>query len=531
MMKKILKVFHIMYLILICGIIIGTAFLNIKYPGTQFDEILFHIKAGVGNADTTVITNALKICMPIILIAIILLYALFYDILFGTMKIKIKKVQIYPIKFLNNHRKIFTVLLTLIAIISIIFGLKIYDYVKNNYSNSGFIAKHYVDPHKTYVKFKEKRNLIYIVSESLETTFFTKKQNGNWDYEIMPELYELLNDKDSITFYNKNKYQGIKMITGATFTTASVVANSTGVPFKVPIENNSYHSENFMNGTYALGDLLKDNGYYNEVISAATTSFGGIKEFFTKHGNYEIVDKNSLEKYNLSLKDEDKGGWGLNDNYLFEAAKKRLKVISKKKKPFNMELITIDAHFPEGYIGNYSIKKYKTNYENVYATESKLIGNFINWVKKQNFYKNTTIVIVGDHLNMLDDYFNKRGIEDRYVYNCIINPAIKTKNNKRRTITALDFYPTTVAALGGKIDGNKLALGVNLFSDKKTLAEKYGFNKLKEELEKKSKFYDSYILDDVNINKIKRAQDKARIEKIKNKYKDTKKRLSSILHP
>ena len=56
------------------------------------------------------------------------------------------------------------------------------------------------------------------------------------------------------------------------------------------------------------------------------------------------------------------------------------------------------------------------------------------------------------------------------------------------------MYPTTLAALGIKIDGNKLALGVNLFSSEQTLSEKLGFDYFYEELNKKSFFYDNDLL-------------------------------------
>ena len=35
----------------------------------------------------------------------------------------------------------------------------------------------------------------------------------------------------------------------------------------------------------------------------------------------------------------------------------------------------------------------------------------------------------------------------------------------------MDMFPTTLASLGAVIDGDRLGLGTNLFSDKPTLAE------------------------------------------------------------
>ena len=500
-MKKIIyRILHILLLVVITIIFAGAIYLKKNFPATPFDELIFYYKNGVENSDSSVFIDAIKVSLPLMIICIILFYTLLYDITFGKIvlyaKAAKKKFQLYPIKFLNKHRRIFTGILFAISFCVLLYCVNFFTYIKYANTKSDFIEKKYVNPKKVDIEFGEKRNLIFIVVESLETSFFTKKQGGYWNYEVTPGLYKLLNDEDSVVFYNKNKAQQMKMLKGASWTTASVVANSTGVPFKIPIEDNSYHSNNFMNGTYALGDLLKDNGYYNEVISAANTSFGGLKEYFTKHGKYKIVDTDSLNDFNLKIKDSDYGNWGFNDNYLFETAKKRLDIISKNDQPFNLELITIDTHFIDGFIGNYSLDKFETQYENVYATTSKLIYDFVKWVQEQDYYEDTTIVIVGDHLLKENDYFEERKATDRSVYSCIINPGIEAKTTKNRVFTALDTYPTIVSAIGGKIKGDKLGLGVNLFSDKKTLSEIYTFDYLNKELQKKSNFYNKNILDD-----------------------------------
>ena len=65
---------------------------------------------------------------------------------------------------------------------------------------------------------------------------------------------------------------------------------------------------------------------------------------------------------------------------------------------------------------------------------------------------------------------------------------------KNRLFTTLDLFPTTLAAMGVEIEGERLGLGTNLFSGEKTLPEKYGYEKMFEELKKKSLFYDNEIL-------------------------------------
>ena len=58
----------------------------------------------------------------------------------------------------------------------------------------------------------------------------------------------------------------------------------------------------------------------------------------------------------------------------------------------------------------------------------------------------------------------------------------------------MDIYPTTLAAMGARIDGNRLGLGINLYSGEQTLLEKYGQDYLDIELIKDSKLYRKEIL-------------------------------------
>ena len=82
---------------------------------------------------------------------------------------------------------------------------------------------------------------------------------------------------------------------------------------------------------------------------------------------------------------------------------------------------------------------------------------------------------------------------DKKVVNVIINPAVEVENTNR-IYSTMDLYPTTLGALGAKISGNRLALGTNLFSDEKTLIEKYGVQYVNEELKKISRYYNNNIL-------------------------------------
>ena len=82
----------------------------------------------------------------------------------------------------------------------------------------------------------------------------------------------------------------------------------------------------------------------------------------------------------------------------------------------------------------------------------------------------------------------------RTPYNCFINSAVKPIQPKNRKFAIFDFYPTILASLGVKIKGEHLGLGTNLFSDEKTLLEKYGVKKINSEVTKYSKFYRDILI-------------------------------------
>lgn len=82
-------------------------------------------------------------------------------------------------------------------------------------------------------------------------------------------------------------------------------------------------------------------------------------------------------------------------------------------------------------------KNMKKNIENVISCNDQMISNFIDWIKNQDFYNDTTIIIVGDHLNMDSSFIESEN--ERYVYNTIINSSIEPINEKKRTFNTLDM--------------------------------------------------------------------------------------------
>ncbi len=244
-----------------------------------------------------------------------------------------------------------------------------------------------------------------------------------------------------------------------------------------------------------FGEILKKEGYNQIFMCGSDISFGGRDKFYKQHGDYEIFDYISAKnngRYTGGLE-----GWGFLDKNLYGFAKEEITRLSKEEKPFNCTILTVDTHHMEGLPCNLCPKEYDQQYANVIACASKQLDNFIEWIKQQDFYQNTTIVFVGDHAtmsNVWEEYYPED--YDRTMVNCFINSAVSPKGKlNSRDFYAMDMFPTILASLGAQIEGDRLGIGTNLFSNKLTLAEELGDKYFTKEVSKRSEFYDQTILE------------------------------------
>ena len=168
--------------------------------------------------------------------------------------------------------------------------------------------------------------------------------------------------------------------------------------------------------------------------------------------------------------------------------------MSNQREPFNLTILTTNTHHIGGYLENDCEIKYDEQLKNVVLCSDKQLYNFVEWIKKQKFYKNTTIVITGDHLSMEPTFFDNIGDYERTNFNLFINSNKEPVNETNRVFNTLDIYPTIISSIGGSIKGNRLGLGTDLYSKAKTLYEKYGKSYVDKEYSYNSKFYNYEIL-------------------------------------
>ena len=187
-------------------------------------------------------------------------------------------------------------------------------------------------------------------------------------------------------------------------------------------------------------------------------------------------------------------GGGIVDRYLFEYAKQDLLEHTPKDELFNLTMLTVDTHRQNGWVCEDCKEEFPDQLANVYACSSRKVDEFINWIKEQDFYENTTIILIGDHCSMSVDSSNIIGDFDRKAYYTIINPAEGCVATKNRTVSTFDFFPTAVSSLGIKYDEKGLGSGRDLLSKEETLCEKYGIDTFFSLVKDHSTNYDNHFL-------------------------------------
>lgn len=473
-------------LILIMAVILYTVYLFLKknFNGLSWEEIVFHLKVPMKGTSNEMILD----------------YFRTYGIAMGTGVCFAGVINVVSYQMFSAAARsillVASIVLLIAAVYRILASFDTFACLIAQRSESGFMEKVAVQITPQMLHFPEKkRNLIYIFLESMESTFSSKEEGGAMELDRIPELTALA--KEEVNFSCDEKLGGAAPSRGASWTTGAMVSQTCGYPLMIPLGGKNYKNGKnaFMPGVVAIGDVLKNEGYAQEIMVGSDLTFGGRKMYFEQHGDYFVYDYPYAKEQGKIPKDYYEW-WGFEDKKLFAFAKEEITELAKGDKPFNFTMLTVDTHHIGGYACEDCHQDFENNYDNVLSCSSKRVKEFIDWIKAQDFYEDTTIVISGDHCTMDNNYIREKydGSVPRRVYSCIVNPAVKPVREKERQYYSMDLYPTTLAAMGVQIDGERIGLGTNLFSDKETILEKYGNIKVQQELSKGSSFYRKKIL-------------------------------------
>lgn len=453
------------------------------WKSISFGEIVLQLSSPIEGTSSDIINMFyLRCLLPAVLIAIVFTAA---GIIFRKRGIKVALLHMISL--------ILAVVILAISLVCFDKQFGAVDYLKSINVESEFIETNYVDPAEVNITFPEqKRNLIYIYLESMEMTYADKDNGGFLDENCIPELTELAEKGDCFAG-NTGKLNGAKPLFGTQYTMGGMLAQSAGLPMFGSLGNAAEYQDEFYPGATTLGDILAANGYKQELMVGSEAAFGGRAKYFTQHGGYEIFDLFTARERGY-IPEDYLVWWGFEDEKLFDYAKTEVLALAESGEPFNFTMLTADTHFPNGFVCGQCDNEFDMQYKNVVACSSKQTYEFVEWIKEQDFYENTTIVICGDHLTMDSDFSNLVSSDyDRRTYVAIINSAATDSSDEMRVYSTIDLFPTTLAAMGCKMDSDRLALGTNLYSGTATLLEDNDIDYVNRELAKDSPFVEATI--------------------------------------
>lgn len=253
------------------------------------------------------------------------------------------------------------------------------------------------------------KNVVFIYIESLEKGFL--------DSELFNDLTPNLNKlRKKWSFYDN-----YKSAFGSTWTMGALYATQTGLPTIFGLQGNNIFNNICEMEVPSIGNILKKAGYNQVFINGPDLKFAGVGNFFRYQGFKTFGSDELSSKY-------DRSNWGVRDMDVFKEAKKWYLKLSKENKPFNLTILTVDTHFPNG-VPDKRFKKMFPNTKDVeYAVQSVdyLIGDFIRFLKKQSNYKDTVIYILPDHCIMGDES---------------VTPAVKILKKQERGLFLLTNAP------------------------------------------------------------------------------------------
>ena len=450
----------------------------------EFKELLYTLASPLKGTGQSTVAQILSACLPVVLVFVALYVVAVYLLEKGKL----------TWRYTRRVGACFCALLLVCSLVFSLFALRIPGYVRALTEKTTIYEDYYVDPNSVEITANgQPKNLIYIYLESMETTYAATADGGSQEVNYMPNLTALAQKNISFSDKTAGLLGGFHSPLGTGWTMAALLATTSGIPFSFPLGENGHNAmiyrENFASGLTTLGDVLAQKGYRQEFLCGSDSAFGGRKTYFEQHGNYEIFDLYTAREEDY-IPDDYKVWWGYEDEILYEIARDEVTRLAASDQPFNFTMLTVDTHHVNGFTCNICEYNYTKKLANVVSCADRQIADFVAWCQEQDFYEDTVIIIMGDHRRMDTSLVEETDEIDRTIYNCFINAAtLPTGTISERVMTSFDIFPTTLAAMGFSIEGDRLGLGVNLFSALPTLAEQLGYDYLETEINKFSDYY------------------------------------------
>lgn len=256
-----------------------------------------------------------------------------------------------------------------------------------------YIQQHYAKPNPEYFGMAKGRNVIYIHLESFQQFLIDYKLKvDDKEYEVTPFLNSLYHSKETFAFSNVfNQVKAGKTSDAETMIETGLFGLNQG-SFMV-----NYGGTNTQQ---AAPFILSKNGYNSSAVFHGNAgSFWNRNTAYKQWGYNYFFDASYFTKQNSSNSFQ----YGLNDKYML---KDSVKYLERLQQPFYTKFITVSNHYPyttslSGDDLGFPLAKTQDETINGYfATANYLdssIKAFFDYLKESGLYKNSIIVLYGDH--------------------------------------------------------------------------------------------------------------------------------------
>ncbi|WP_298881231.1 alkaline phosphatase family protein [uncultured Polaribacter sp.] len=212
-------------------------------------------------------------------------------------------------------------------------------------------------------------------------------------------------------------------------------------------------------------------GYNTSFYYGGDLNFGNMNTYLRNAGINNFIDGSEFDKDDWNSK------WGAHDHIFLERFAKDLQ--NNQQEPFFKIALTLSSHEPYQFPDEYKFGKDSEDnkFRSSHYYTDKSIGKFIDFAKKQSWYKNTLIVIMADHGHSSPKHEGPYNNSKRFkipmlwLGGAIQKPGLKINNFSSQ----VDFSYTLLDLLGG--DNKDFVFSKNIFNTSDNQYAHYLFNK------------------------------------------------------
>ena len=147
----------------------------------------------------------------------------------------------------------------------------------------------------------------YIYLETRENSYAAQQQGGYMSGDLMPEISTLATE--NTVFSNTDlPMGGPTNVMGTGWTSAAMVAYTTGLPLNIPVDSDLEEAASALPGAANLNDILEQAGYSQTFIMGSDAAFGARDLILETHGGSIALTTMKLRPGGIYLRTIKLGG-------------------------------------------------------------------------------------------------------------------------------------------------------------------------------------------------------------------------------